>query len=89
VVGRGEDTQYITEEYLAELEAEMLAAAEELEFERAAAIRDRIAQMRGQLGKPLAEAEIHHATRAERHKHHHEQQPVGRKAKSKKPQGPS
>jgi excinuclease ABC subunit B len=66
VVGRSEETQYITEEYLAELEAEMLAAAEELEFERAAAIRDRIAQMRKQLGKPLAEAEIHHATRAER-----------------------
>jgi excinuclease ABC subunit B len=47
----------------------MLAAAEELEFERAAAIRDRIAQMRNQLGKPLSEAEIHHATRAERGKH--------------------
>ena len=43
VVGRPEEAQYITEEYLAELEAEMLAAAEELEFERAAAIRDRIA----------------------------------------------
>ena len=65
VVGRGDETQYITEEYLAELEAEMLAAAEELEFERAAAIRDRITQMREQLGKPLAEAEIHHATRSE------------------------
>ena len=46
-IGRGEDSQYITEEYLAELEAEMLAAAEELEFERTAALRDRIAQMRG------------------------------------------
>ena len=68
-VGRAEETQYITEEYLAELEAEMLAAAEELEFERAAAMRDRIAQMRQQLGKPLAEAEIHHATRAERGRH--------------------
>jgi len=65
-VGRGEETQYITEEYLAELEGEMLAAAEELEFERAAALRDRIAQMRGQLGRPLAEAEIQHATRQER-----------------------
>ena len=66
VVGRSDETQYITEEYLAELETEMLAAAEELEFERAAAIRDRIAQMRKQMGKPLAEAEIHRATRAER-----------------------
>jgi excinuclease ABC subunit B len=68
-VGRRDESQYITEEYLAELEAEMLAAAEELEFERAAALRDRIAQMRTQLGKPLAEAEIHHATRAERREH--------------------
>ncbi len=68
-VGRSQDTQYITEEYIAELEAEMLAAAEELDFERAAAIRDRIGQMRDQLGKPLAEAEIHHATRQERGRH--------------------
>ena len=68
-VGRREETQYITEEYLAELEAEMLAAAEELEFERAAALRDRIGQMREQLGKPLAEAEVRHATRTERRKH--------------------
>ena len=61
-VGRADEAQYITEEYLAELEAEMLAAAEALEFERAAAIRDRITQMREQMGKSLAEAEIHHAT---------------------------
>ena len=79
VVGRPEEAQYITEEYLAELEAEMLAAAEELEFERAAAIRDRIAQMRGQLGKPLAEAEIHHATRAERGRHRKQQPTRGQK----------
>jgi excinuclease ABC subunit B len=70
VVGRSEETQYITEEYLAELETEMLAAAEELEFERAAAIRDRIAQMRKQMGKPVAEAEIRHSTRAERRSQH-------------------
>ena len=80
-VGRSEETQYITEEFLAELEAEMLAAAEELEFERAAAIRDRITQMRDQLGKPLAEAEIHHATRAERGRHHKQQ----RKTRGPKP----
>ncbi len=83
-VGRSEETQYITEEYLAELEAEMLEAAEELEFERAAAIRDRIAQMRKQLGKPLAEAEIHHATREERRRHH-KQQHAARGPKPKKP----
>ncbi len=83
MVGRKEDTQYITEEYLSELEAEMLAAAEELEFERAAAIRDRIQQMRDQVGKPLKEAEIHHATRAERGKHR-KQQRSARKTEPKK-----
>ena len=81
-VGRSEDAQYITEEYLSELEAEMLAAAEELEFERAAAIRDRIAQMHEQLGKPLSEAEIHHATRAERRRHQKHQP---RSARARKP----
>jgi excinuclease ABC subunit B len=68
MVGRSEVSQYITEEFLAELQAEMLAAAEALEFERAAALRDRIQQMRQQLGKRLDEAEIHHATRADRGK---------------------
>ena len=67
-VGHGDETQYITEEYLSELEAEMMAAAEALEFERAAALRDRIEQMHEQLGKPLAEAEVKHATRSERGK---------------------
>ena len=52
-VGRTDETQYITEEYIAELEAEMFAAAEAMEFERAAAIRDRIEQMREQIGKPV------------------------------------
>src|SRR5262249_39974971 len=39
---------YVTEEYLEELQAEMLQAAQNLEFERAAQIRDRIAQLKGQ-----------------------------------------
>jgi excinuclease ABC subunit B len=52
-VGRSDETQYITEEYLSELEAEMYAAAEAMEFERAAAIRDRIGQMREAVGKPI------------------------------------
>ncbi|MCE5303749.1 MAG: excinuclease ABC subunit UvrB [Planctomycetaceae bacterium] len=69
MVGRSDEQQYITEEYLAELESEMMSAADELEFERAAAIRDRIQQMRGQIGKPLTEAEVHHATRSERGRH--------------------
>jgi excinuclease ABC subunit B len=52
IVGRTDETQYITEEYLNELEAEMLAAADALEFERAANLRDRIDQMKGHMGKP-------------------------------------
>jgi excinuclease ABC subunit B len=55
-VGRGDEAQYITDEYLAELEVEMLAAAEALEFERAAAIRDRIQQMQDKIGKPVTAA---------------------------------
>ncbi len=65
-VGRTDDAQYITEEYLAELEAEMLSAAEALEFERAAALRDRILQMRDLIGKRADEVEIEHATRSGR-----------------------
>jgi excinuclease ABC subunit B len=53
-VGLTDETQYVTEEYIAELEAEMYAAAEAMEFERAAVIRDRIGQMRDQIGKPVA-----------------------------------
>jgi excinuclease ABC subunit B len=52
-VGRTEETKYITEEYIAELEAEMLAAADGLEFERAAAIRDRIEKMQDAIGEPV------------------------------------
>ncbi|HLA84924.1 MAG TPA: excinuclease ABC subunit UvrB [Thermoguttaceae bacterium] len=70
-VGRRDESQYITEEYLDELEAEMHAAAEALEFERAAALRDRIVQMRNQLGKSLDEAEIDHATRDHRGQRRH------------------
>ncbi len=66
MVGRHDETEYITEEYLNELEAEMHAAAEALEFERAAAIRDRIIQLRQQLGKALDQAQIEQATRQAR-----------------------
>ena len=56
-VGRSDEAQYITEEYLAELEAEMLAAADALEFERAAGLRDRIEKMRESLGRTVAEVD--------------------------------
>jgi excinuclease ABC subunit B len=48
-VGRDE-TQDNTEEYLSALEAEMLEAAEKLEFERAAALRDKIVELRSAEG---------------------------------------
>ena len=53
-VGRSDEAQYITEEYLAELEKEMYEAADAMEFERAAIIRDRIEQMRDAIGQPVA-----------------------------------
>jgi excinuclease ABC subunit B len=55
-VGRDE-TEEVTAEYLNELEGEMLKAAENLEFERAAALRDRILSLKnGQDGKPRPRA---------------------------------
>ncbi|HEX7377111.1 MAG TPA: excinuclease ABC subunit UvrB [Pirellulales bacterium] len=56
-VGRDNEDVYITEEYLSELEAEMLDAAAALEFERAATLRDRIEKMRASLGKKVADVE--------------------------------
>ena len=52
-VGRTDETQYITDEYIAELETEMHDAADDMEFERAAKIRDRIEQMRDAVGQPV------------------------------------
>jgi excinuclease ABC subunit B len=57
-VGRGDEAQYITAEYIQELETEMLAAADALEFERAAALRDRITQLRDSLGKKVSEVKV-------------------------------
>jgi len=54
-VGRTDETQYVTEEYINELEGEMLGAAEALEFERAAAIRDRITQLRESVGEKISD----------------------------------
>ena len=48
-VGAGSEVQYVNQAFLAELEKEMLTAAENLEFERAANLRDRIADLQKQL----------------------------------------
>ena len=42
------EQDYVTAEFLEELQAEMLAAAQELNFERAAELRDRIAKLKGE-----------------------------------------
>ena len=47
VAGQSGD-DYVTEEYMEELHAEMLQAASNLEFERAAQLRDRLAQLKGE-----------------------------------------
>ena len=52
--GAKDDTTYITQEFIAELEAEMMAAAEQLEFERAAQLRDRIHQLKKQIGNAVS-----------------------------------
>jgi len=50
-VGFSDESEYITQEFLGELEAEMLEAAEQLEFERAAILRDRIDDLKNNDGK--------------------------------------
>jgi excinuclease ABC subunit B len=54
VAGQSKD-DYVTQEYLEELHAEMLASAANLEFERAAQLRDRLAQLKGQ---PVAAPQV-------------------------------
>ncbi|MEO1498681.1 MAG: excinuclease ABC subunit UvrB [Planctomycetota bacterium] len=56
-VGQDDETQYITQEYLNELEKEMYEAADQMEFERAAILRDRIEKMRESIGQSIKEVE--------------------------------
>jgi excinuclease ABC subunit B len=57
-VGRTDEAEYVTQEYINELEAEMLAAAEALEFERAAALRDRIVQLQESVGQRMSDVKV-------------------------------
>ena len=65
-VGRDEATE-ASEEYVTSLEAEMLEAAENLEFERAAALRDKIVALRAARGdgraRPAASPQAQSARR--------------------------
>lgn len=55
--GTSEETEIVTREYIYELESEMMAAAEALEFERAATLRDRITQLNESIGKKVSEVD--------------------------------
>ncbi len=46
----------ITEDYLKLLEQEMLQAAEDLEFERAASLRDKLMHLKEHIGEQVAES---------------------------------
>jgi excinuclease ABC subunit B len=53
-----DETVLITQDYIQELENEMLAASEELDFERAAAIRDRISQLQDSVGQRISKQDL-------------------------------
>jgi excinuclease ABC subunit B len=57
-VGRADESVYVTEEYIRELEEEMYEAAKSLDFERAAALRDRIKKLHDSVGQKLADVKI-------------------------------
>ena len=52
------ETVYITKELIAELEKEMLSAAENLEFEKAAGLRDKVAKLSDRIGEPLEASDL-------------------------------
>jgi excinuclease ABC subunit B len=53
--GASDESETITLEYVQELEKEMMAAAERLDFEEAAALRDRITVLRDSIGQKIDE----------------------------------
>ncbi len=53
IIGAKDEAQYVTQEYLGELEREMLEAADRLDFERAAKLRDRIRDLQDRVGQPV------------------------------------
>ncbi len=61
--GVGDEQEYITREYVAALEKEMLDAADALEFERAAELRDQVEALREQIGKKTTVADFERQSR--------------------------
>ena len=64
--GIDDEAEFVTQEFINEMEAEMLAAAEGQDYERAAELRDRVIQLKKQVGKPLTAAESVAADAAEK-----------------------
>ena len=56
------EAEFVTQEFLNELEAKMLTAAQGQDYERAAELRDRIIHLKEQMGQPLTPAEALAAT---------------------------
>jgi len=69
-VGRTEEAEYVTEEYINELQQEMLAAAEAMEFERAGSIRDRITHLRDEIGEKLSDVATNSPDKPKRGRRH-------------------
>ena len=67
-VGKSDEKVYITEEYIMALEKEMLEAAESLDFERAASLRDQVTRLRDSIGKTLSEVQEKNAAERKRKK---------------------
>jgi excinuclease ABC subunit B len=65
VAGMPNVEQFVTQEYLNELEAEMLLAAEGLDFERAAKLRDQIVLLKKRLGQSVKQDDVDSAGFAE------------------------
>ncbi len=61
--GVGDEREYVTREYVAALEKEMLEAADALEFERAAELRDQVEALREQIGKKTTLADFERRSR--------------------------
>jgi excinuclease ABC subunit B len=45
-----DESEYVTQEYIRELEEDMLQAASDLNFEKAAEIRDRVLKLQSEMG---------------------------------------
>ncbi len=48
-----DEAEYVTQEYIRELEEEMLQAASDLNFEKAAELRDRVLKLQSDMGMEI------------------------------------